>query len=86
MFPAGAKEMKMIVEVNDEDVVTVIPGARRTEYSWGSISLYLHSARVHLLYTSPERFILIPNRVLTSADKSALRELIVRYGIKEKAC
>ena len=86
LFPVGATDRRIIAEIGEESVVTSIPGARRTEYSWQSISLFISSARVNLLYISPERFVLIPSRALTTEDKAALHEIVARKGIKTKLC
>jgi len=86
MFPAGAPDRKMIVDVNEDSIVTSIPGAIKTEYSWASVSLCLSSRLVNLLYVSPERFILIPNRVLTPEEKASLDEIIARKKIRTKSC
>jgi len=86
MFPAGVTDRRIVVEVDDEKIVSSIPGATRYEYSWGSISLFLCNAQVNLLYVSPGRFILIPNRALTTEEKAALNETIARKGIKRKSC
>jgi hypothetical protein len=82
----GAKDRKIIAEIGEEEIVTLIPGAIRTEYSWDSISLFLSSPRVNLLYISPDRFILIPNRVLKTEERVWLHETIARKGIKTKSC
>ncbi|MGA3160356.1 MAG: hypothetical protein ABSC77_04000 [Terracidiphilus sp.] len=86
MFPASVSDRRVVIEVNDEKVVSSIPGATRFEYLWGSISLFLCDAQVNLLYISPGRFILIPNRVLTTEEKASLDEIIARKGIKRKSC
>jgi len=85
-FPVCVTDRKMIVEVNEENIVTTIPGAIRTEYCWASISLFLSSPQVSLLYFSPERFVLIPNRVLTAEQKAWLNTLVAQKGIKAKSC
>ncbi|MGA3130650.1 MAG: YcxB family protein [Terracidiphilus sp.] len=86
LFPVSAKDRRIITEINEENIVTLIPRAIRTEYFWESISWFLSSPQVDLLYVSPERFILIPNRVLTKEQQTSLREIIVRKGIKTKSC
>jgi hypothetical protein len=86
LFPVGAKDRKIIAEIGEDEIVTLIPGAIRTEYFWESISLFLASSRVNLLYISPDRFILIPNRVLKTEERVWLHETIARKGIKTKSC
>jgi hypothetical protein len=85
MFPASVTDRTIAVEVSDDKLVSSIPGVTRFEYSWGSISLFLCSARVNLLYISPGRFVLIPNRALTKEEKASLNETITRKGIKRKS-
>jgi hypothetical protein len=86
LFPVGVTDKRIIFEISEENIVSSLPNTRRTEYSWGSISLFLCSPQVNLLYISSESFILIPNRVLTAEEKASLHEIIARKGIKRKPC
>lgn len=86
MFPAGAADKKVDIEIGEESVIASIPGFTRAEYAWKAISQFICSASVNLLYVSDERFILIPNRVLTTEQKASLRAAIARKGITTKSC
>ena len=86
MFPAGARSRQVIVEVTVENIMTSIPGAIRTEYAWEAVSLFLCNRQVNLLYVSAERFIAIPNRILTMEEREFLQLTVAQKGIRRKSC
>jgi hypothetical protein len=86
MFPPGHVDRTMFIELDDENIRTVVPGVGEGKYFWTGISAVAHDNRTILIYVTETRFLLLPKRVLDKAQQSELDALISRHVETRKSC
>lgn len=86
LLPPGAKSRSRSMEFGDQGIVSSLEGVGKTHYEWSAIVKCVHDSTVALLFISTEQFLLVPLRVLSSAEHAEFNEIIARHVALRKSC
>ncbi len=82
LYPPGAKNRITSIAINDEDIRTSVDGVGEGRYLWTGVSAYAENKLIALFYIGDERFLMLPTRILSSAQRAELNDLIERHVVK----
>jgi hypothetical protein len=85
LFPAGRKDRTSTIDINDERIVRDLSGTSEFKVLWSAIYDYAEDARVSLIYTNKDCFLIIPARSISPAQRTELNDLIARHVAKAKS-
>lgn len=86
LIPPTAKSRTRSITLSSDQIVTGIEGVGETRYVWGGIFRFVQNEKVALFYVTEEQFLLVPLRMLTSEQRTELKNLVDRHVTSRKSC
>jgi len=78
-FPLSRTERATSTVIDDEQILTTIPGVSVTKYLWNGVLGFAQNENITLLYMAKHRFLLIPTRAFSPEQRTELNELVKRH-------
>ena len=78
LFPARATNRITSITISDDHILTSVEGIGEGRYLWTGVSAFVQNKLVVLFYIGDERFLMLPSRVLSSAQCNELNDLVSR--------
>jgi len=83
-FPHGRTDRQLTIDIDDERIIAETPGFSETKILWQAIDRFAQNEKVTMLYTAEMRFIYLPTRSLSDAQRAELNDLVTRHCVKRK--
>jgi hypothetical protein len=84
MFPPGRADRTCFVDIDDERILTSMPGVGEGKYFWTGVIAFAQNEKVSLIYITETRFVPFPTHALSPAQRTELNDLIERKAVKRK--
>ena len=75
----------MSIDIDNECLVSEIPGVFAEKYFWNTIVGFAQNEKVTLLYVFKDRFLLFPTAMLSQVQRTELNDLVARHLPKRKS-
>ena len=85
-FPSARTDRNSHIDIDDERIVTGIPGVSETKYTWAGIRAFIQDERITMFYVDRGRFVMIPTPALSRAQHTELDDLVARHAVRRKPC
>lgn len=79
LVPPGAKSRVRSMTFSEEHILSALEGIGEARYLWTAIVKCVQNGTVMLLFISREQFLLIPQRILSPAQRTELNDLVARH-------
>jgi hypothetical protein len=86
LFPPARTERSSALDIDDERVLSVIPGVSEGKILWQGIWHFAQNDIVTMLYIGESRFLFFPTAVLTPEQREELKGVVKRHGVKSYLC
>jgi hypothetical protein len=86
LFPSSRINNYVSLDIDNERIISVIPGLNEGKFSWNAIIKFAQDKRITLLYVAKNRFLFIPTTTFSSIQRSELDNLVISHGLKGKSC
>jgi hypothetical protein len=83
LIPASAKDRNVSLEVNDEYIVSEIPGVSAGKFFWNPNMTLSQNKEVVLIYVAKKRFIPVPASFLSLSQMGELRAIFERNVVRK---
>jgi hypothetical protein len=83
-FPKARTGELTTTEIDDEQIVGVIPGVSETKRPWKAIVAFAQDNEVTLFYVRKSAFVFLPTSAMSPAQRSELDDLVARHLPKGK--
>jgi hypothetical protein len=83
-FPSARTERISSTEIDDEQILTTIPGVSETKYLWNGVVGFAQNETVTLLYRAKHQFLLIPTRAFSPEQRTELNDLVARNLVRKQ--
>jgi hypothetical protein len=77
-FPTLLKGQSISIDIQDEYILSVVPGTGEGKYLWSGILAFAQNESVALLYVAVNRFLCFPTDTLSPDQHAELNDLIAR--------
>jgi len=84
IFPPTAKDKNVSIDIDDERIVSAIPGLSEGKFFWNAILEFAQDRNVTLLYLAKSRFLFFPTHAMTAEQQLELHDLIARHIVKRQ--
>ncbi|HEX7728991.1 MAG TPA: YcxB family protein [Terracidiphilus sp.] len=84
LFPANRTERDCTLEIADEYIISTIPGYSEGKFYWSGISGLAQDEKITLIIVATKRFLFIPTKALSSAQRTELNDLVARHVAARK--
>jgi len=84
LFPPGRVDRNWYIEVDDERILSSVPGVGEGKYFWTGILAFAQDERITLLYITENQYLPIPTCALSPDQRTELDELVARHVVKRK--
>lgn len=81
-FPHSRNDGQMTIDINDERIVTWMPGLSETKIFWQAIDRFAQNEKVTMFYTSEVKFIFFPTKSLSESQHNELNALVASHVVK----
>jgi YcxB-like protein len=79
LVPPGAKSPVRSMEFSEEQILSTLEGIGEAHYLWTAIVKCVQNGTVMLLFISREQFLVIPQQILSPAQRAELNDLVARH-------
>jgi hypothetical protein len=85
LFPPGVKEKNVSVDIDDERVISAIPGSSEGKFFWNAILEFAQNEKITLFYVAKTRFLFVPTAAFSPSQRAELDDLVSRYVTKRSS-
>jgi hypothetical protein len=78
------KDRIVSIEINDECVLSAIPGVSEGKFFWSAIQNFAQDEKVTLLYVAEKKFLYIPTNAFSPTERTELNELVSRNMVRKE--
>ena len=82
IFPSTRTERSSSIDIDDERIVSAIPGVSEGKFFWNAILAFAQDEKITLLYIDKNRFLLFPTYALTPVQRLELSALVERHIVR----
>lgn len=82
MLPTNVSDPTIHLDVNDDFVLSAIPGISEGKFQWNAFTDIVVTDTVALFYIGKRRFLLLPISQLTPEQSLEFRSIVARSGVK----
>jgi hypothetical protein len=86
LFPPGRTDRTSALDIDDERIISSIPGVSEGKFFWNGIVQFAQDDRITLIYVAKYRFLFIPTSFMNEVQRAELSALIQRKNIKSLTC
>jgi len=86
LFPPTRTERTSTLEINEESVLSSIPGVSEGKFFWKALTDFAQDERITLLYITKTRFLFFPTSAMTGLQRDELKALVARHLAKGLPC
>jgi hypothetical protein len=79
LLPPAATSPMRLLAFSEDQILSALEGVGEARYLWTAIMKCVQSDTVILLFISKEQFLLIPQRILSPAQRIELNDLVARH-------
>ena len=83
MFPPLRTDRTSSIDLDDERVVSAIPGVSEGKFFWSAIIDFAQNDKVTLLYVRKKAFLFFPTSALSTENRAELDDLVARHVVKK---
>jgi purine-cytosine permease-like protein len=83
-YPSRRTEQVTTTEINDEYILSLIPGVSETKYFWVGIVAFAQNEKATLFYVRKNTFLFIPTRTMSPSQRMELNELVARNLLRKQ--
>lgn len=84
MFPPSHTNWQVLIDIDEERVISSIPGSSEGKFFWNSIMDFAQNEKVTLLYVRKNVFLFIPTQAMSHEQRTELNDLIARNMVRSK--
>ena len=84
VFLSGQKDQQVSIDIDNERILSEIPGVGEGKYFWNTIVGFAQDNKVTLLYVYKDRFLVFPTALLSSEQRTELNELVSRNMVRKE--
>ncbi len=84
MFPPTRTSRTTIIEIEENRIVEINPGAEEIRVGWSGILEFLQDEKITMMYIGVARFFLFPTPSLSAEQSAELNGLVARHVTKNK--
>lgn len=78
-FPRSRTEDFTTTEIDDEQIVSIIPGVSETKRPWKAIMAFTQNEKVTLLYVRKNAFVFFPTSAMSPEQRNEFNDLVARH-------
>jgi len=82
LFPKNRTDRSSTLEIDDTQVVSIIPGVSEGKFFWSAICGFAQNDEVTLIYVAPKRFLFFPTSAMNTEQRTELSGMVVRHVVK----
>lgn len=86
LFPPTRTDRSSTLEINDDHLLSRIPGVSEGKFFWNAIVDFAQDDRITLIYVAKNRFLFVPTAAMSADQRVELNNLISRHMAKELPC
>jgi hypothetical protein len=86
LFPPLRTEKIATLEINDDHLLSGIPGVSEGKFFWNGIVDFAQDDKVTLIYVAKSRFVFFPTAAMSPDQRVELNDLVSRYMAKGQPC
>jgi len=86
LFPPTHTDRTSTLEINDQHLLSAIPGVSEGKFFWNAIVDFAQDERITLIYVAKARFLFVPTTAMTPDQRVELVNLISRHVAKRLPC
>jgi hypothetical protein len=82
LFPSGQKDRISRIAIDDQGVCRELSGVAELKLLWSGVYDFAQDARITLLYTNKDCFLLWPTELVSAEQRVELDQLVARHVVK----
>jgi hypothetical protein len=83
-YPPARADQSATIDIDDERILSVIPGLLEVSFRWDAIVDFAQDDRVSLFFVDKDSFFFFPTSALSPEQRTELNELVARHLPKGK--
>lgn len=84
MFPPSQASWQVLIDIDEERVISSIPGSSEGKFFWNSIMDFAQNEKVTLLYVRKNVFLFIPTQAMSPEQRTELNDLVAQKMVRSK--
>ena len=85
LFPPSRPERERSIDIDDERIMSGIPGISEVKLFWKAIIDFAQDDKVTLLYIHKRAFLSFPTSLLSPDQRTELNDLVARYVTRKRS-
>lgn len=86
MFARSSTDTSLSIDINDQRILTEMPGFTETTILWKAVVKFAQNEKVTLFYLAEVRFLFVPTNAFSVEQRTELRDIVTRHGVKSYLC
>jgi len=78
LFPPGRIDRNWSIEMDDERILSTVPGVGEGKYFWTGIQAFAQNEKITMLYITESQYLAVPTCALSEEQRTELNDLVAR--------
>ena len=83
LFPPGQTDRTSSMDIDDDRILRQLYGVSELKVLWTGVFAFAQDKKITMFYTNKDCFLLFPTQIMSSAQRTELKNLVARNMVKK---